>query len=167
MTSLDLFAIKERVVDILKSDTTNLWDSTPNDKTKFRKIEAGSPSPKAIQEPPLPRCWVTSDTLVATVRPLMVIKDNASKGEEYTIRLKIMFVVEAKDGSDTEEKIDDFTKAIVDLIDSNYDLRTPGGLESTRVAEGSQLTQIRDLPTQFVGDRVRGRELIYEIIVRA
>ena len=99
MTTVDLFAIKEKIVEILKADTTNLWDSTPSDKTKFRKIESGSPSPKAIQEPPLPRLWVTSDETVALVKPLGVIESNASKGEEYDIRLKIIFVVEAKDGS--------------------------------------------------------------------
>ena len=82
MTTVDIFGIKERIVSILKADTTNLWDSTPSSKTKFRKIEAGSPSPKAIQEPPLPRLWVTSDDTVAIVRPLGVIASNISKGED-------------------------------------------------------------------------------------
>jgi len=81
MTSLDFYGIKERIVEILKADTTNLWDSTPSSRTKFRKIEAGSPSPKSIQEPPLPRCWVTSDDIVAIARPLMVVDSNASLGE--------------------------------------------------------------------------------------
>ncbi len=167
MTSLDLFAIKERVVDILKSDTTNLWDSTPNDKTKFRKIEAGSPSPKAIQEPPLPRCWVTSDQNVAVQTHHMVVTNNQGNGEEWDVRLLIYLVVEAKDGSDTEEKIDDFTKAIVELLDNNYDLRAPGGLESTRVAEASEIIAINDLPAMFKGDRVRGRMIRLKVIVRA
>ena len=167
MTSLDLFAIKERIVEILKSDTTNLWDSTPNDKTKFRKIEAGSPSPKAIQEPPLPRCWVTSDQNVATQTQHMVVTNNQGNGEEWDIRLLIYLVVEAKDGSDTEEKIDDFTKAIVELLDNNYDLRAPGGLESTRVAEASEIIAITDLPAMFKGDRVRGRVIRLKVIVRA
>lgn len=167
MTSLDLFAIKERVVDILKSDTTNLWDSTPNDKTKFRKIEAGSPSPKAIQEPPLPRCWVTSDDVVVIFRPLAISDSNTSLGEEHEVRLKIFIVVEAKDGYKTEEKLDDFTKAIVDKIEANYDLREPGGLESTRVAESSEFTQITDLPVLFRGDRVKGRVLNLTVIVRS
>ena len=110
MTTVDLFAIKQRVVEILKSDTTNLWDSTPNDRTKFRKIEAGSPSPKAIQEPPLPRLWVTSDDVVANVSQVAIVENNVNLGQEYDIRLKLLFVVEAKDGQKTEEDIDDFTK---------------------------------------------------------
>tara|TARA_R110002051_G_scaffold35115_1_gene77530 strand:+ start:207 stop:710 length:504 start_codon:yes stop_codon:yes gene_type:complete len=167
MTTVDIFGIKERIVSILKADTTNLWDSTPSSKTKFRKIEAGSPSPKAIQEPPLPRLWVTSDETVAIVRPLGVIASNISKGEEYEIRIKILFVVEAKDGPATEEDIDDFTKSIINQLEANYDLRTDGGAESTRVAESSQVTSIQNLPGIFRGDRVRGRSIHFKVIVRA
>lgn len=164
MTTVDLFAIKERIVDILKSDTTNLWDSTPSDKTKFRKIEAGSPSPKAIQEPPLPRLWVTSDDVVANVSHLAVVENNIHLGEEYDIRIKILFVVEAKDGQKTEEDLDDFTKSIIEKLETNYDLRD--GAESTRLAESSQVTQIMDLPSMFKGDRVKGRVIKFKVIVR-
>jgi len=166
LTTVDLFAIKERIVDILKSDTANLWDSTPSDKTKFRKIEAGSPSPKAIQEPPLPRLWVTSDDVVANVSHVAVIENNVHLGEEYDIRIKILFVVEAKDGQKTEEDIDDFTKSIIDKLETNYDLRAVGGAEATRLAEASQVTQIMDLPTMFRGDRVKGRVIKFRVIVR-
>jgi len=166
LTTVDLFAIKERIVDILKSDTTNLWDSTPSSKTKFRKIEAGSPSPKAIQEPPLPRLWVSSDDVVANVSHVSVVKDNVHLGDEYDIRIKILFIVEAKDGSKTEESIDDFTKSIIEKLEANYDLRAVGGAVATRLAESSQVTQIMDLPTLFKGDRVKGRVIKFKVIVR-
>ena len=169
MTTIDLFAVKERIVDILKADTTNLWPSNdnPTDKTKFRKIEAGAPSPKAAQEPPLPRCWITSDTIVADVNHLAVVSGNVHKGDEYVCRINVVFVVEAKDGPKTEEDVDDFTKAIIEQIDANYDLRTPGGLESTRVAESSEPTSIQDLPAMFKGDRVKGRVIKYRVVIRA
>lgn len=167
MTSVDLFAIKERIVEILKADTTNLYDATPSNKTKFRKIEAGSPSPKAIQEPPLPRMWVTSDDVVANVSHLGVISSNAHIGDEWDIRIKVLFVVEAKDGSKTEEDLDDFTKAIIEQIITNYDLRTVGGAESTRLAEASEIIQILDLPAVFKGDRVKGRVIRLKVTVRA
>ena len=163
MTTVDLFAIKQRIVVILKSDSA-IWDSTPNDKTKFRKIEAGSPSPKAIQEPPLPRLWVTSDDVVANISDVAVIKGNVHLGEEYDIRIKILFVVEAKDGYKTEEDLDDFTKLIIEKLETNYDLRD--GNESTRLAESSQVTQIMDLPSQFKGDRVKGRVIKFKVLVR-
>lgn len=166
MTTVDIFGIKEKIVSILKTDTTNLWDSTPSSRSKFRKIEAGAPSPKAIQEPPLPRCWVTSDTVVANVKRVSIIQDNASKGYEYDVRIQIFFVVEAKDGPDTEEDLDDFTKSIIEKIEDNYDLRTDSGAESTRVSEMCELTQVADLPAMFKGDRVRGRVLRYSVIVR-
>lgn len=165
MTSIDIFAIKEKIVLILKDDTTNLFSLTPSDRTKFRKIEAGSPSPKAIQEPPLPRCWVTSDTLVANVKDLSVYQSNVPKGKEYDLRISIMFVVEAKDGPKTEEDIDDFTKNIINQLETNYDLRTPAGAESTSVADASEVTQIMDLPAMFKGDRVKGRVIKFKVTV--
>jgi hypothetical protein len=167
LTSLDIYGIKERIVEILKADTTNLWDSTPSSKTKFRKIEAGAPSPKAIQEPPLPRCWVTSDEIVARVTNQYVVQSNTDFGHQYELPMKILFVAEAKDGSKTEEDIDDFTKAIVEQLDTNYDLRTPGGAESTRLAEATHVQTIQDLPAMFKGDRVKGRIIRFTVIVRA
>lgn len=167
MTTVDLNAVKERIVEILKNDTTNLYSATPSDKTKFRKIEAGSPTPKAVNEPPLPRMWVTSDSTVAIVKPLAVVSSNISQGEEFDLRIKIVMVVEAKDGIKGEEDLDDFTKAVIEKLQANYDLRTPGGAENTRVAEKSELKQIMDLPAQYKGDRVLGRSLHYSITVRA
>lgn len=167
MPSVDIYAIKERIVEILKADTTNLYSATPSDKTKLRKIEAGAPSVKAITEPPLPRCWVTNDDIVANVNFHQVVVDNAGLGKEWDIRIKIIFVVEAKDGPKTEEDIDDFTKAIVEQMNTNFDLRSVGGAESTRLAEASEVTQIMDLPAMFKGDRVKGRVIKLQVIVRA
>ena len=120
---------------------------------------------RAIQEPPLPRCWVTSDDTVAIVKPLGVIANNISQGEEYDVRIKIIFATEAKDGPSTEEKIDDFTKTIINRLEVNYDLRS--GAESTRVAESSEVLAIKELPSYLKGDRVRGRAILFRVIVRA
>lgn len=169
MASIDFFGIKEQIVAILKSDTTNLFDATPAQgvKTKFRIIEAGAPSKMNINQPPLPRLWVTNDTLIANVTPTAIFQGNAAKGTEYDYRINIIFVVEEKDGPDTEEGIDDFTKLIIDKIEGNYDLRDDGGLESTRVADGANVIAIQDLPAMFKGDRVKGRVIKFKVIVRA
>jgi len=169
MASIDIFGIKQQIVSILQSDTTNLYDASPAQgvKTKFRIIEAGSPSPKNINQPPLPRLWVTSDTLVANVKHSASIVSNASKGQEYDVRINIIFVVEAKDGPDTEEDIDDFTKKIIDKMEANYDLRDDGGAESTRVCDSSTILSIQDLPAMFRGDRVKGRVIKYQLVVQA
>jgi hypothetical protein len=155
MTSLDIYAIKERIVAILK-DSSNLYSTTPTDKTVLRKIEAGAPSPKAITEPPLPRAWVTSDEIVARVTRQFTVQSNTDAGHQYDLSMKIIFVAEAKDGPKTEEDIDDFTKNIVSQLDSNYDLRAVGGAESTRLAEATHVQTIQDLPAMFKGDRVKG-----------
>lgn len=167
MTTVDIFGIKEQIVSILKSDTSLFTSTGATGKTVFRKIEAGAPSPKSINEPPLPRLWVTSDDIVANVSHLASVVGNAKLGEEYDIRLRLIFVVEAKDGPKTEEDIDDFTKAIMLKLDANYDLRDVGGAESTRVAESSHVLQVMGLPQMFKGDVVRGRVIRLQVIVRA
>ena len=167
MTSVDIFAVKEKIVAILKADTTNLWwtNNNPSDKTKFRKIEAGAPSPKAIQEPPLPRCWVTSAPNVASASNPIIVSSNTPKGTAYELDIKIVYIVEAKDGPKTEEDIDDFQKSIIEQIQGNYDLRTPSGAESTRVADSSKFINSKQLPG-MIGDRVQGRELLFKVFTR-
>ena len=59
------------------------------------------------------------------------VKDNVHLGEEYDIRIKILFVVEAKDGYKTEEDIDDFTKSIIEKLETNYDLRAWSRINQT------------------------------------
>jgi len=169
MASIDIFGIKEQIVAILKSDTSNLFDASPSQgvKTKFRIIEAGAPSPKNIYEPPLPRLWVTSDTLVANVVHSAIVASNAAKGQEYDVRINIIFAVEAKDGPDTEEDIDDFTKLIIDKMEANFDLRDNGGAESTRKSDKATILSIQDLPAMFRGDRVKGRVIKYKVMVQA
>ena len=167
MASIDFFGIKEQIVAILKTDTVNLFSATPSDKTKFRLIEAGSPTPKNIFEPPLPRMWVTNDQPIATVEDIAVWTANASNGRNYDYRLQIIFVVEAKDGPDTEEDVDDFTKLIIEKLEGNLDLRDNGGAESTRVADSAKVIQIADLPNKFKGDRVIGRVIRFKVMVTA
>jgi len=167
MSSIDIFGIKEQIVAILQSDTTNLYDATASDKTKFRKIEAGAPSKLNINQPPLPRMWVTHDTLIANVSHITTIGSNASNGQQYDLRINIIFVVEEKNGPDTEEGIDDFTKLIIDKIEGNYDLRDNGGAESTSKADSSQVISIQDLPQMFKGDRVMGRVIKFRVMVTA
>jgi len=166
MASVDIFGVKEQIVAILKTDT-GLFSATPSDKTKFRLIESGAPSPKSITQEPLPRMWVTSDTLVSTMSSIATVGSNAQNGREYELGIAIIFSVEAKDGPDTEEDIDDFTKLIIEKLEGNYDLRDDGGLESTRVADSSLATQITDLPAMFKGDRVKGRVIKFKVKVTA
>jgi hypothetical protein len=103
---------------------------------------------------------------VANVSDIAITSNNVTLGHEYDFRVKIIFVVEAKDGPKTEEDIDDFTKSIINQLETNYDLRTPGGAESTRLAEASNIIQVMDLPAVFKGDTVRGRVIRFKVIVR-
>jgi len=102
----------------------------------------------------------------SSITPAITVS-NAAKGTEYDLRINIIFVVEAKDGPDTEEDIDDFTKLIIDKIEGNFDLRDDGGAENTRVADSSNVISIQDLPAMFRGDRVKGRVIKFKVMVTA
>ena len=169
MASVDIFAVKQQIVAILQADTTNLFDATAptDDNSKFRKIEAGAPTKKAITQGPFPRMWVTSDTLVATVDTIASVLANVVSGREYDLRMAITFVATEKDGPKGEEIIDDFTKLIIEKLEGNYDLRDDGGAESTRVASWAIVTEIQDLPAAFKDDRVKGRVIKFRVKVHA
>ena len=164
MTAVDFFGVKERIVSILKADTTNLWWtlSNPSTRSKFRKIEAGSPSPGALQEPPLPRLWVTDDDTIANIKNFSHIASNINFATNYELNMKIIFVIEAKDGPKTEEDCDDFCKAIIEQLQGNFDLRTDGGAESTQLAIDTEFTRIEKL-RGITGDRVQGRILRFKV----
>lgn len=167
MSSIDFFAIKEKIRDILKNDTTNIFASSPSDKSKFRRITAGAPNEFTKPEGPYPRMWITNDNLMATVRNLATVGSNAQQGRQYDIRIKIIMAVESKSSESSEEDIDDFTKVVIEKLETDYDLRTIGGAESTRVADWSYVSEIRDLDPRFKADGIRGRTLIFHVFASA
>jgi len=101
-TEIDYFGIKERIVAILKDDTTNLFSATPKDKTKFRKIEAGAPDANSVQEAgQLPRAWVTNDDIIDEITEAGSRVANSPKASKHTMRFLIIFAVHEKDGPKT------------------------------------------------------------------
>lgn len=155
-TDVDLFAIKEQIVDILDSDTT-LFDNTGADG-KIRKITAGAPRMSSLRrESTLPQIWVTNDTVIDTISRRTSTKSNAPLSTEHDIGLRLILLDDAKDGPKAEEKLDDFVKLINEIITENYDLRDPGGLESTSVADSCVVSQITEIDPRFIGTERSGR----------
>lgn len=167
MASVDFFAIKEKIVAILKNDTTNIFASSPTDKTKFRKITAGMPDEHDVEKGPYPRIWISNDILMSTVKNMAVVSSNAQLGRHYDIRIKIIMAVETKDSEKSEETLDDFTKVVIEKLESDYDLRTVGGAESTRVADASHVSEIRDWDPKLKGDGIRARTIIFHVLASA
>jgi len=164
LTEVDYFGIKERIVAILKDDTTNLFSATPTDKTKFRLIEAGAPDLNKPIQGPFPRVFVTNDDDIDTMKRSGAIVANIPKITRHEMKFKIIFVVDGKNGPDAEETIDDFTKLILEQLQKFSDLRTPGGAESTQLADKSFSERITIFNRELIGSHVQGRVIFFRVI---
>lgn len=162
-TDIDIFAIKERIVDILDSDT-DLYDATGADG-KVRKIEAGAPDLNKIdRETVLPHIFVTNDTVIEDVKLTGSAVSNALKSQQHTLQFKIILVVDGKDGPKAEETADDFAKLIKETMSENFDLRNPSTGLDPKVL-GCNLLQHGILNTNLFGSSKQGRFLRYRALV--
>ena len=164
MASVDYFGIKERIVAILKDDTTNLYNASASDKTKFRKIEAGAPDMNKPIQGPFPRIFVTSDSNIDEMVEVGSKISNAPKIIRHTMRFLIIVVVDGKDGPKAEETADDFVKLIIEKLRTISDLRSPGGAESTQLADESMVERVDVLSREYIGSNVTGRTIRLKVI---
>ncbi len=163
-TDIDIFAIKERIVDILDSNT-DLFDAT-GASGKVRKITAGAPRMSRLQnETTIPQIWVTNDNVIDDIKQTMAVGSNAPTSLVHTLRFKIILMDDAKDGPKAEEILDDFVQLINQTITENYDLRQPGGLESTSVADSCVVEQVSELNPSFTGLAKSGRVIRLKCVV--
>lgn len=164
MPAIDYFGIKERIVAILKDDTSNLFSATPSDKTKFRLIQAGAPDLNKAIQGPLPRIFVTNDDLLDEMKEVGAKVSNAPKIIRHTMRFLIIVIADSKDGPKAEETIDDFLKLIVEKLRTFSDLRNPGGAESTQLADESMVERINVINREFIGSNITGRVIRLKVI---
>jgi len=162
---VDLFAIKQRIVDILDSNST-LFDAT-GASGKVRKIEAGAPRMKEnlIVETTIPHIWVTNDTIIDDITVENVVQGNAPTFTKHNISLRILLLTQKKDGFKVEEVLDDFVKLINEEITENYDLRQPGGAESTSVADSCIVRRVTEMSGQMTGTYRQGRIISLKCLV--
>ena len=143
VTEVDYWFMKERIATILKDDTTNLYDASASDKTKFRKIEAGAPDMNKPIQGPFSRIYITND-------------ERFDKMTEHVMFYKIIAVCEGKNGPDAEEKIDDFTKLILQKIKNHNDLSKPTD-NTDPLADWSFPDSVDVLNRELIGDKIAGR----------
>jgi len=156
VTEVDYWAMKERIRDILRNDTTNLYNATASDKTKFRKIEAGAPDMNKPVQGPFPRIFITNEDRFDEMTPKGVVQTRNQKVSEHIMRFLIIAVAEGKNGPDAEEKIDDFTKLILQKIKNHNDLSKPAD-NTDPLADWSFPESVDILNRDLVGDKIAGR----------
>lgn len=121
VTELDIFAIKERIVTILKADS-GLYDATGTDG-KLRKILTGYVDAAQTSQPNM--VFVTNSQRVETISPGSVIS-NAWKSLTHKIRFEIHVIVDGKAPETLEEKLDDFRKLIYETLEEDNQLKSTG-----------------------------------------
>ena len=156
VTEVDYWAMKERIATILKHDTTNLYNATASDKTKFRKIEAGAPDMNKPIQATMPRIYITNDDRFDQMRTRAIIETRNHKMTEHLMMFKIIAVCEGKNGPDAEEKIDDFTKLILQKIKNHQDLSKPTD-NTDALADWSFPESVDILNRELIGDKMAGR----------
>ena len=156
VTEVDYWAMKERIATILKHDTTNLYNASASDKTKFRKIEAGAPDMNKPVQGPFPRIFITNEDRFDEMSPKGVVVSRNQKLSEHIMRFLIIAVCEGKDGPDAEEKIDDFTKLILQKIKNHNDLSKPTD-NTDPLADWSFPESVDILNRELIGDKIAGR----------
>ena len=153
---VDYWAMKERIATILKHDTTNLYNASASDKTKFRKIEAGAPDMNKPIQAPMPKIYITNDDRFDMMKSKGVVQSRNQKITEHIMMFKIIAVCEGKDGPDAEEKIDDFTKLILEKIKNHNDLSKPTD-NTDPLADWSFPDSVDILNRELIGDKMAGR----------
>jgi len=168
VTEIDYFAIKERIVAILKNDT-GLFPATGKrhvDKTVFRKIEAGAPDFNKIAGP-YPRMWVTNDDAVDVDRRIVNTASDEINGTIHTLKFLIIFVVDGKDGPKAEENSDDFTKLIKEVIKENYRFEDPANPNTDDLVDRAWPERVDTLNRDLVGSNILGRVISVECTRRS
>jgi len=145
VTDVDLWAIKEQIVNVLDSDT-DLFDAT-GARGKIRKVTVGAPRMDRLKkETTLPQIWVTNDNIIDDIKNATTTQANAYNLVEHTLHFRLILLEDAKDGPKAEEKLDDFVQLINQTIGENYDLRDPGGAEVTSVVDSCRVIQVLEFP---------------------
>ena len=161
MASPDVWNIKERIVDILDSQS-NLFDATgANDKVRL--ITSGAPRMRAlVKETTLPQIWVTSEPTIDIVTRRVSVAADAAKSYEHIIKLKLIVIAQEKDGQKVEEVLDDFVVLIIDELAANYHLKTPAGADA--LVDSCNLERVTELDQSITGLSRQGRVLTLKCI---
>lgn len=145
-TEVDHDAIKEAIVAILVANTS-LYDV--NNEAKVMSITVGKPNIEGIPNI-LPGIYVTNSPVLETIRAGQIVS-NVHKNLEHTIRYLIVIGVAGADAPDTEEKIDDFQKLILETLEvnsrltNNVDLSYPERVDSNVIKRAGEVIQLRQI----------------------
>ena len=148
-TEIDHNAVKTRIVDILKANTTSLFSATPTDKTKLRSIQVGRP----LKHDSIPYAYVVF--LSEIIKKQGSLRTDVITALEHDVRYHIFFYVDGKDGRKAESNLDSFQKIILETLESDKQLKNGG----SKIVDISVPEQI-DVVPESESKSVQGRTII-------
>ena len=169
VSSIDTFAVKERIVAIIKNDTTNLYSATPSNYTKFRQVTAGAPDYDKIVRGPFPLLYVTNQiNQIDKIRRLGTQSTASSKTtpkqHEHQLYLEIIFFVGQKDSPDAEEQADDFVYKIINKLEDDTKLSDPDNQGTDFKADDIIVDSVVPYNLKSRGRPITGRRILFRVI---
>ena len=165
VTAVDHNAIKTRIRDILRNEST-LYNSTSiGDSGTFRSLEVGTPDSRKINELNHPSCFITSSEIIEDAIQVGVTSADTDKATEHIIRYLIVFTVDEKDGRKAEETLDSTGKIIAEVLRANKHLGTVANPTLGRLVQEIWPEQLGILNRDLAGSNVQGR--VWRVKVKA
>ena len=165
VTAIDHQAIKVRIRDTLRANST-LYNSTNiGASSTFREIEVGTPDSRKINELNHPACFITNSEILEDVTQNANLNADVDFGGEHIIRYLVVFTVDEKDGRTAEVTLDSFGKTIAEVLRANAHLGTPATPTTNRLVAEMWPEQLGILNRDLAGSSVQGR--VWRVRVKA
>lgn len=126
VTEVDHDQIKEKIVAILKASAT-LFDA--NNLAKIRRIEVGWPEGDPLNPEMMDHIFVTNGSPFEQIANRGNIVSNEVEELIHTFNYDIIVIVNGKTARDAENKLDDFQKLIMELLEVDANLTGVGTAE--------------------------------------
>lgn len=165
VTAIDHNAIKTRIRDTLRANSS-LYNSTKlGDSGTFRSLEVGTPDAKKINELNHPACFVTNSEIIEDAIQIGTTNADVDTASEHIIRYIVVFTTDQKDGRTAESSLDSFGKIIAEVLRTNKHLGTPGAETTNRLVVDTYPEQLGILNRDLTGSSVQGR--VWRVRVKA
>lgn len=122
-TEIDHQAIKNRIVDMFKADTS-IWNEN-NPLGRARSIDLGVPDSKQWKDIPTPYIRITNAPDLETDKPFGSLSSGGTSASYHIVKYLIMVVDQGKDAKTVEATLDNLHKAIKENLKTNSQLGVP------------------------------------------
>lgn len=156
-TEIDHNAVKQRIVDILKANSS-LFTTNPVDDSKFREIQVGHPNGHEWKGDTLPYVFVSF--LSESVRRKGSDATDAAPSLEHDVRYNIWFFVDEKNGRAAEKQLDSFQKTILETLEADEQLKNGGD----NIVDTSYPERV-DVESETLAKSIQGRKIMLRCTV--